>query len=265
MSLFQEEQVNGNEAPNDKILLVDADTIIYATASVHEEEQLHPNWPNENYEEPFYTLDLEAAEEVVISKLNYMKERTGCSEIALYFTGRSNFRYEIFPEYKKGRKKVRHPSGLHELKDLFVEKYGNAFMCTGWEADDEVVYLKEKDPDKYMLAAIDKDVLNATPGRHYNYNKDSFIETSRITASYWPFYQCIIGDSGDGIKGVPGLGPKKAEKFIDKSMSDDELWEGVVEAYKFKDLGEEEAILTMQLVNMHQFDGKTVNLWRPSV
>lgn len=265
-SLFVEEQVGGDEPPNDKILLIDADTIVYATASVMEEEELHPNWPNENYDEPRYKLDLEAAENVIIEKLNYMKQRTGCQELQLYFTTsrEHNFRYKIFPQYKAGRKEVRHPAGIDQMKKLLIDKYENAFACVSYEADDEVVYLKAKDPDKYVLAAIDKDVLNAVPGRHYNYNKDTFVETDHKAAKHWPYLQCIIGDPGDGIKGVPGIGEKRAANFVDPGMNEKDMWQGVVKAYESKGLTEEDAIITMQLVNMHQLRTKKIKLWKPS-
>jgi DNA polymerase-1 len=264
--LFLEEQVGGDEPTNDKILLIDADTIVYATASVMEEEKLHPNWPNENYEEPHYELDLEAAEAVIIEKLNYMKQRTGCQELQLYFTTsrEHNFRYKVFPDYKVARKAVRHPAGIDLMKKHLIDKYENAFACVSYEADDVVVYLKTKEPEKYVLAAIDKDVLNATPGRHYNYNKDTFVETDTKTAKHWPYLQCIIGDPGDGIKGVPGIGEKRAANFIDTSMSEKDMWQGVVKAYESKSLTEDDAIITMQLVNMHQLRNKKIKLWKPS-
>lgn len=262
MGLFEEERVNGNEPENDKILLIDADTIVYAICSVLEEEDLHPNWPAEQYEEERYTVNLEHAEQLILEKLAFMKNRTGCKEVAFWLSGPNNFRYEIFPNYKTNRKKMRHPAGRQELTKLLCDKYANCFLTDGWEADDEVVYRKHNFPDKYLLAAIDKDVIGATPGRHYNYNKDIFIVTSRESAVFWPYLQCITGDTSDGLKGVPGIGPKKALGFINEEMNEEELWKGVVEAYTSKGLSEKDALVTMYMVNMHQLHENKIVLWR---
>ena len=252
MALFNEEQIGGNEPKNDKILLVDADTIVYATCSTLEVE----------VDDGEYEIDLELAERVFIEKISFMKNRVGCGELEVFFSGPNNFRYSIFPTYKQNRKKMRHPEGRKELTALLTEKYENCYTTDGWEADDEVVYRKHNFPDKYLLSAIDKDVIGATPGRHYNYNKDIFIVTSRESAVFWPYLQCITGDTSDGLKGVPGIGPKKALGFINEEMNEEELWKGVVEAYTSKGLSEKDALVTMYMVNMHQLHENKIVLWQ---
>ena len=261
--LFEEETIVGNRPINNLILLVDADTILFATCSVLEEEDLHPNFPCENYDEPRYTVDLEEVEATILDKLAYMKSRTGCQEVELYLTGDSNFRYGIYPEYKGNRSNTRRPEGLKEIKQLLMEKYGNVHICEGIEADDMVCYLKAQAPSKYMLSSIDKDVLNACSGEHYNYNKDEFLVVDDQFARYWPFFQCITGDTTDNIKGAKGLGPKKAPLFISEDMEEAALWKGVLEAYAKQGQSEEEAILNMRLVHMLQWNGEKIVLWEP--
>lgn len=77
-----------------------------------------------------------------------------------------------------------------------------------------------------ILAAIDKDLLKSIPGRHLNYNKKisenewglEWIETSKEDADNFKKGQLIIGDSSDGILGIP----KKGEKYWEKMISNKE-------------------------------------------
>lgn len=260
---FEEVSLTGNRAPNDLTLLIDADTILFATCSVLETEDLHPNFPCERYEEDRYTIDLEEVVATILDKISYMKKRTGCQEVELYLTGDNNFRYEIYPEYKGNRANTRRPEGLKEVKLLLMERYENVRTIEGTEADDIVCYLKRQTPEKFMLSSIDKDVLNACPGEHYNYNKDEFLVVEESYARYWPYFQCITGDTTDNIKGAKGLGPKKAPLFISEEMDEKELWQGVLAAYEKTGQSVEDAILNMRLVHMHQWNGEQVVLWEP--
>lgn len=263
MVILEEVSLTGNRAPNNLTLLIDADTILFATCSVLETEDLHPNFPCEKYEEDRYTIDLEEVVDTILDKIAYMKKRTGCQEVELYLTGDNNFRYEIYPDYKGNRANTRRPEGLKEVKQLLVERYENVHIIEGIEADDIVCYFKRLAPEKYLLSSIDKDVLNACAGEHYNYNRDEFLIISEDYARYWPYFQCITGDTTDNIKGAKGLGPKKAPLFISEEMEEKELWQGVLKAYEKTGQSEEEAILNMRLVHMLQWDGAQIVLWTP--
>ena len=252
--VIEEEQLTGEAQPNNMTLLIDADTILYATCAVLEEETSEG-----------YVINLDLAENTIKEKLAYMKKRTGCGSALLFFTGGRNFRFDLYPDYKGNRKEVRHPAGREELKQRLSERYSNVVIVDCWEADDAVVALKVNAPDAYLLSATDKDVLQGVAGRHYNYNKDVFITTTEERARFWPYFQCITGDPSDNIKGVPGLGPKKALQFISPEMDEQQLWRGVLSAYASKDLGEEEALLNMRMVNMLQTRTGRLVLWDPKV
>jgi 5'-3' exonuclease len=43
--------------------------------------------------------------------------------------------------------------------------------------------------------------------------------------------QCLTGDRSDNIKGIDGIGPKKAEKILDGCITEQELFNAVREAY----------------------------------
>jgi len=257
---------------NDKILLIDADTIAYTVCLNTEvaEEVLADymytpmEWDaivnDPNYVEEdgcVYVTDSALALSKAEDKLQRIMDKTGCSKFKLHFTGsgKNNFRYKIAPNYKANRT-GRTPAGLGQLKIDLAEKYQGT-IHEGWEADDYVVYSKLKEPEKYLLTAIDKDVLNSIEGTHFNYyesalySKDMhFQEVSKHTAMTWRYIQTLTGDKTDGIEGLNRVGPKTAEKIIAGKFSHGEIWKAVVEAYKMKGKTEEDAILTLNLVDM---------------
>ena len=259
---------------HNKIALIDADTVAF-TACLAAEEETTEFDENNNEVAVFVGDPLEALQNAE-DKIQRILDRTGCQTAELYFTGgRENFRYVIFPDYKanrRGPKAQRAPVNLAEVKQLLLERYeGN--IATGWEADDMVVYLKKHNPDKYIMCAVDKDVLNSVPGEHFNYyessqrNKDmTFVEVSEKQAKMWPYLQTILGDTSDNVPGCKGIGIAKAAKFINEDMTEEELWDGVLTAYSSKGMTAEQAQLTMQLVNMHtlaEVNGKLqVQLWQ---
>ena len=130
----------------------------------------------------------------------------------------------------------------------------------------------------FIGVCLDKDCYNSIPTndicRQFNYYESQqyniemkWVEISEGTARMWPYLQCILGDKTDNIKGCKGIGPKKALKFINEDMTEEELWKGVVKAWESKGMTESEAMVTMNLVNMHllkEVDGKLkIELWSP--
>lgn len=260
-------------AKNSLVALIDADTLVFtACLNTEEEVEILPEefYTKEQWEEILadpqfdekthttHTIDMDLAVAKAEEKLQRIMDKTGCITCELHFTGgRENFRYDVYTDYKANRTGSRPPAGLRELKQLMLERYTST-ISTKWEADDMVVYLKNKKPDDYLLVAVDKDVLNAVPGRHFNYyeslhhNKEmKFIEIDEDHARVWPYKQAIMGDPGDNIPGCKGIGPKKSDKFVNASMTDTELWEGVVAAWESKGHTAIDALITMNLVNMN--------------
>jgi hypothetical protein len=166
----------------------------------------------------------------------------------------NNFRFKVANAlsvgYKHNRRTELLPGALECLRMLVTEFGAN--IADGWEADDEVVFLKNESPDKYALAAVDKDVLGQCPGMHYDYKAAKLVHTSEVEANFMKYWQAIVGDPTDGYKGVPRVGPVGAAKFINEDMTDEELWAGVVSAYKSKGINPDNALTTIRLSSMQQ-------------
>lgn len=218
----------------DKIALVDADTIAYnaclATERVvtllprdsYTDKEWHDLEPYIVSEDEARIPDIPAAIIFAKSKLQKILDLTGCKDVELHFTtGKRSFRYTIYPEYKANRKKLVAPAGLSDVKEKLCELY-RGYMHIDIEADDAVAYLYREYPDKYILCAVDKDVLRSIAGRHFNYYESAkhnidmkWVETNDIDAKNFPYLQAMMGDRSDNIIGLEGIGEKKAQKIID--------------------------------------------------
>jgi len=269
---------------NKKIALIDADTIVFAACTMCEyEESLLPRemysdteWTDiivhDGYSEEdncIYDINLDEAYDHAMNKIETILELTGCSTYELHFTsGRKSFRYNMVnAEYKSNRTGSRAPYGIAKVKKLM-----GGTIHYEWEADDIVVALKRDNPDKYIMCAVDKDLLYSLPGKHFNYYKSvaygidmKWIEVNEITALKHHYLQTLTGDPTDGIIGLKGIGPKKAAKLLDGLTTELDMWEVVVREYDKVDRVLD-AILNMRLVNMHQVklvDGEyKVVLWK---
>jgi len=258
-------------AKNDKIALIDADTIAFTAAlNSQEESEILPRefYSDDEWEElsnlnSFNELDgtyrqanVEAGVENAKAKLQRILDKTGCREVYLVFSGPNNFRYEVFPEYKANRDRSLTPEGLSEIREELLNLYPGR-VTDGYEADDLVVYLKEKEPEKYILCAIDKDVLNSIEDKHFNYYESAiyniemkWVEVDRHTSLIWRYLQTLTGDKTDNIIGLKGIGPKKAEKILAGCFSHRDLWIAVCEAYESKGRTRDEALMNLNLVDM---------------
>ncbi len=237
-------------------LLVDADTVVYATCSACEYGDDESGW----------FIDLPSALIVAQEKVALLLELSGCKDVELHFTSGKNFRYLLTDTYKSNRSSTRYPEGLREMKDLL-----EGTINTDYEADDIVCMLKREYPDKYIVCAVDKDVLNGVPGIHFNYYNSlkyninmKWLVTDEETSTQWPYLQCLMGDSADGITGIKGVGPAKAKKLLLGITDETIMWNTVKQAYTDAGQEESEALLNMRLVHMHQLTKeKTLELWCP--
>jgi DNA polymerase-1 len=134
-------------------------------------------------------------------------------EIFLTSTDHSNFRYEIDPEYKQNRKDTKKPIYYDFIRQYLEETY-NTTVIYGAEADDALASQVELlGMDNAIICTIDKD-LDQVPGLHFNFIKQVTYSVSEEEGIKYFYTQILIGDPTDNIKGLYGIGPKKAEKIL---------------------------------------------------
>jgi len=189
------------------IALIDADSLIY-------------------YEMGKPTL--EEALQGIDSRINQMLEMTQATQYAGFLTAGKCFRYAAAKTkpYKGNRKYGDKPIIFPAIKEYLRQHWG----CTSvpeLEADDLVsIYANENT----VICSPDKDVLYQNPGKHYNYGKAEFVEVDKTQALTFLWKQMLMGDSTDGIQGIPKVGPKTADTWL-KSLIPSEMPEFVLNKY----------------------------------
>ena len=246
------------------IALVDADSLLYKVGFAIEDKvvwnELELLAGEDTEPEIEYYTNIETCKKTFNQMIESILYATGCDSAILVFSGDTNFRHDFPISYKENRKDSRKPEGFADILQHAHSTY-DTVTKPNIEADDYVVYLATKFPNDYVLSAIDKDVLYQTVGTHYNYSTGLDVTTTKEEAVRYAYFQTLAGDVTDGYKGCPQIGEVKAEKLLDGLETKEEMWQVVVAAYESKGLTEDDALWTMRLANMHQYDGSQINLW----
>lgn len=175
-------------------------------------------------------------------------DTTGAETFRGFLSGGSNFRNEIYPEYKANRKDMVDPRWRSACKEYLVREW-DAEVTDGYEADDALGINQDKQGHwelgehsplhNTIICTIDKD-LDMIPGMHYSWpivRKGEVVREGRIyevseIEGLRSFYRSIlVGDRTDNIFGVDGIGKVKAAKEIDHLETEEEMFERVAELY----------------------------------
>ena len=167
-----------------------------------------------------------------------------CQRWSLHLTGKGNFRDEIAvtAPYKGNRKGAEKPKHYKLIRDYLVYSW-DAVIWEGMEADDAIAIEATELKGDGVIVSLDKD-LDQVVGWHYNFVKDNLYYVDQETANFNFYKQFLTGDAVDNIKGVHGIGPKKAEKLLE-GKTETEMWEVIVEH-----LGHERAMENGHLLYM---------------
>ena len=198
--------------------------------------------------------------------IEQLKETMYADTVRIAIKGDGNFREDIYPLYKAKRKTtVRPVNHFVSLVRDYAEKQHGAVRRHGMEADDllHIWYHEEKAAGNLpVIVSIDKDLL-CIPGKHYRFPKGNLFENGSrdpslvIEQSEWEaqkhyYKQILMGDSTDGIPGLPKIGPKRADAILAECKNEAELQYMTIYAYK-EIIGEkwkDELMLTGQLITI---------------
>jgi DNA polymerase-1 len=151
--------------------------------------------------------------------------------------GASSYRKGIYPEYKQNRKdkqalqteaeKAAFEAFFrefeHTMQTIEVEGKYPLLRFQGVEADDVCAYIcgKVKDRDIWLISS-DKDydllINNHVSRFSYVTRKETTIDNWDTHYNFEPedyiSIKCLMGDTGDNVPGVPGIGPKRAVSLV---------------------------------------------------
>lgn len=181
----------------------------------------------------------------------FYKYKIGKTKVIL--SGKSNFRYDIFPEYKAKRK----PSEgvMKKLKKWARKYYTEAVGC---EADDVIAYYVRKGA---LGFSFDKDLIYGVAGRWFDvhHSRNTWHTTTKKEAEHFFKCQILAGDGVDGIPSIKGVGLKTAEKLLSEHG---DSYDDIVSIFEAKGYTKEYMITMSRLVSMSQWSPKKgIVLW----
>lgn len=199
------------------IALLDMDIIAYSNAASAE---------NDSVEVAYMRID---------QHIHSILDTTKADSYRGFISGGSNFRHEIYPEYKANRKDMADPRWRKACKEYLVQEW-SAEVTDGYEADDALGINQTTDT---IICTIDKD-LDMIPGMHYSWpivrkgvvvREGKIYEVSEIEGIKSFYRSLLVGDRTDNIFGVDGIGKVKAAKMIDELQTEEEMFDKVAELY----------------------------------
>lgn len=225
-----------------KVVLIDADSLMYFSSYGSEEDQL---------------LSETKLSEKIYDILNIVGQSYNVDKYFVFVKGKNNFRYKIFPAYKKNRP-PKHPI-IDILNQYLIDNF-DAIQSHNAESDDYVFSYSQlpEYKDRSIICSVDKD-MHQIPGIHYDYQKNKYHIISEEDGLYNLAIQMIMGDAADGIPALKGYGIKKAEKIIKRGMSKYQYIKTILKEYQKNCLTLDEAkaqvrlnykLLKLQLVNV---------------
>ena len=141
----------------------------------------------------------------------------------LFLTGKGNFRdnYATTAVYKGNRKGKEKPRHYKAIRSHLIDEW-QAQVIEGMEADDMLAIRATELGDDAIMVTLDKD-LDQVKGHHYNFVKylQYYITEEEGLLNF--YMQFLVGDTVDNIKGVHGIGPKKARALLE-GKTEVEMW-----------------------------------------
>ena len=243
-------------------LLIDGDIVVYQVCFGKEQDT--------RWSEDLHILhsSFEDCKEGAINFINYLKDKLKATDIILSFSPSRCFRNDLNDGYKENRGDTRKPLALPRLRKWMTEEY-TTVEVDNIECDDAlgIMATGDKIKGRKIICSKDKDFMQI-PGEYYNTLHQELRKISVEEADLYFYRQTLIGDAVDNYPGCPGYGPKTAEKVITKGMTEKEMWEAVVSAYKSKKLTENDALLQARMARIlraEDYDSTKgeVILWEP--
>ena len=142
-----------------------------------------------------------------------------------------SFRNDLFAGYKTGEGLDPRLVGQFELVERAAAALGvRVWPMVEFEADDAIATAAARvagDPrvDQVRIAAVDKDMCQCIVGTHvvrWDRWKDELLDEAGVIAKHGvmpasiPDWLALVGDTADGIPGIPGWGKSSASKLLMK-------------------------------------------------
>lgn len=161
---------------------------------------------------------------------NLMKKFQPDSVVVVWDKGKSRARLAIFPDYKSQRAKNRKEEDVIDLQKqrellqkIFSHLPVKQIQLEGVEADDIIGWLVTKKlKGKKIIVSNDTDFIQLVEKKVNLFlpNKANLLTPKNVDkhlgfpAKHYVLWKSLVGDNSDNIKGVHGIGPKKATGIV---------------------------------------------------
>lgn len=206
---------------NTRMALIDADIMVYEAAYRSQESIEWDPGSKSTYANLEDAIDLLAVD---ISRLEENTQADGMIFVLTDSARELNFRRTVWPKYKCHRESPAGQPGdgrplLYSALREWLRKEHKVFQKPGIEGDDTIGILATADfawlAEDRVMCSVDKDLLGI-PGWHFNWRKPEkgvhYVTEREADRNF--LLQTLMGDVTDGYPGIPGIGPKKAEKIL---------------------------------------------------
>jgi DNA polymerase-1 len=149
-------------------------------------------------------------------------------KVAIAWDGRNSLRKQTEPSYKANRIKNKEFDSLFVQMDAIKQDFslnaGLGFVeMAGFEADDIIAGIVAGSSEEHIIISSDTDLLQLLTDRVsvYNFkklvNEASFRQEFGFPPNLYFIYKALTGDPSDNIKGVAGIGKKRARELVSAS------------------------------------------------
>lgn len=192
---------------NIKHLLIDGDMLIYKIGYAAEATVMFADGTE------YKDANLGVARRLISRRIQWYCRVFGLEfhpkNYTLYLSGKGNWRYDFFPEYKANRKTLTKPAGYHPLRQWMMDQ-PNCILVEDEEADDRLSV--DCLPGQAIVTA-DKDFYTV-PAYVYSVTAERLFQPTVPQGICFAMLQGLAGDRVDGYYGVDYIGKRKAEKYL---------------------------------------------------
>lgn len=212
-----------------RLLLIDADRIPYLAALAADAVCADPTEVDLICKRYVHEFEAKTAQSLGYADLPLSEH----PRLFYFLSARKTFRHTLIDSYKANRRDKWSPPLRDAMDEWLIESRG-ACRFDGYEADDLCGIAGHATVNR-IIVSNDKDLFQI-PGPLYDPQFDKLYFVDSALARYTKYKQWIMGDSSDGYSGIPGIGVKKAEKFLNglniETKTDEEIQQAIYELYK---------------------------------
>ncbi len=180
--------------------------------------------------------DVTAVHGLIDSTLSLLREPDVTHVAAFFDTVIESFRNDLYDGYKTGEGVAEELMAQFPLAERALEAVGvTVYRMREFEADDGIASAALRfvdDADRVVMLSPDKDLCQAVEGnrivaydrvRQRLFNEAGVWERFGVAPESIPDYLALVGDSADGIPGIPAWGAKSASTLLARYLRLDQI------------------------------------------